>query len=284
MASFERHLDFIKRHYTIVTFADLTGFKRRGALPWNCLILTVDDGYEDFFTIGFPLLKRHGLKATLFVVADRVSGGEIRAFWWDRAFYFFRFVLNRDPAADAAGDSDLRSTLIDLLQRFRRDPVDLFKSLNHWTTSEVESLLDQIEDVYQIPQGPLSSANRVLSWQQIEAMRGSVEIGSHSLSHPNLAELGYEDRRREIEMSRKKLIARTNEPVAAFSYPAGITDSRIEADVEAAGYDFAVTTRPGLNDLSNRYSLRRINVWEGTGQSYRGVFSKGFFALKLLGL
>lgn len=35
--------------------------------------LTFDDGYEDFFTDAFPLLKKYGMKATLYVVPDFIG-------------------------------------------------------------------------------------------------------------------------------------------------------------------------------------------------------------------
>lgn len=54
--------------------------------------------------------------------------------------------------------------------------------------------------------------------------------------------------------------------------------------VKEAGYKYAVTTDAGVNNLERPYSLKRINVWEGTSLSVDRNFSKGYFAYKLMGL
>jgi len=43
-------------------------------LPGRAVILTFDDGYFDFITHAWPLLKRYGFSATIFLVTDEVGG------------------------------------------------------------------------------------------------------------------------------------------------------------------------------------------------------------------
>ena len=54
----------------------------RKPLPERSVVLTFDDGYADFAEYAWPLLKRHGFGAMVFVVAGHVGG------WneWDAAF------------------------------------------------------------------------------------------------------------------------------------------------------------------------------------------------------
>src|ERR671914_537157 len=55
----------------------------RADLPPRAVLLTFDDAYDDFAEVAWPLLRHHGLPATLFVPTayPDVPG---RAFWWDR--------------------------------------------------------------------------------------------------------------------------------------------------------------------------------------------------------
>jgi peptidoglycan/xylan/chitin deacetylase (PgdA/CDA1 family) len=54
----------------------------RRPLPGRAVLLTFDDGYLDFYTNAWPLLKKYGFPATVFLVADRIGGvGE-----WDAAY------------------------------------------------------------------------------------------------------------------------------------------------------------------------------------------------------
>jgi peptidoglycan/xylan/chitin deacetylase (PgdA/CDA1 family) len=61
-----------------------------------------------------------------------------------------------------------------------------------------------------------------LSWQEVRALaQAGFEIGSHTLTHPNLAQLPLAEARREIEDSRKVLEDQLGRPVRWFAYPFG---------------------------------------------------------------
>ena len=70
--SFEQNLVSLKqRGYSSITFEQyrlfLTG---EFTLPVKPIILTFDDGYEDNYMYAFPLLKKFGFSAVIFLVAD----------------------------------------------------------------------------------------------------------------------------------------------------------------------------------------------------------------------
>jgi peptidoglycan/xylan/chitin deacetylase (PgdA/CDA1 family) len=46
------------------------------ALPLRSVVITVDDGYESFYRHAFPLLKKYGFAATLFVYTDFVGAAD----------------------------------------------------------------------------------------------------------------------------------------------------------------------------------------------------------------
>lgn len=68
--------------YTTLTISELEA-ARQGeiGLPPKPVVLTFDDGYRDFYTAAFPLLKRYGFKATVFVVTGFVD--QPRYVTWD---------------------------------------------------------------------------------------------------------------------------------------------------------------------------------------------------------
>jgi peptidoglycan/xylan/chitin deacetylase (PgdA/CDA1 family)/SAM-dependent methyltransferase len=83
--SFERQLAYLRRHgYTTITLGRWIAALRsgEGRVPGRTVVLTFDDAYRDFVTAAWPLVRRYGFKATVFVVADHVGG---RA-EWDRAY------------------------------------------------------------------------------------------------------------------------------------------------------------------------------------------------------
>jgi peptidoglycan/xylan/chitin deacetylase (PgdA/CDA1 family) len=94
------------------------------------------------------------------------------------------------------------------------------------------------------------------------AQRGHI-VGSHTMTHPNLAHLGVEDARRELVESKRRMEAQINAKVVHFSYPCPAlfpnwTEQTTE-ESQRAGYETAVTTSSGLarrND--NPLALKRV--------------------------
>jgi peptidoglycan/xylan/chitin deacetylase (PgdA/CDA1 family)/2-polyprenyl-3-methyl-5-hydroxy-6-metoxy-1,4-benzoquinol methylase len=54
----------------------------RRPFPGKAVLITFDDGYRDFLTQAWPLLKRYGFSATVFLVVDEIGKSNS----WDRAF------------------------------------------------------------------------------------------------------------------------------------------------------------------------------------------------------
>ncbi|MBE6073388.1 MAG: polysaccharide deacetylase family protein [Selenomonas ruminantium] len=55
-----------------------------GELPENPVLITFDDGYEDNYTNAYPILKKYGFKATIFVITSFL-GKDKNYMTWDQA-------------------------------------------------------------------------------------------------------------------------------------------------------------------------------------------------------
>lgn len=91
---------------------------------------------------------------------------------------------------------------------------------------------------------------------------GCIELGSHSLTHPNFAHLGTDAAFRELAGSRRQLEQRFAVPVRSFAYPFGIYRPEIVSLASRAGYSSAVTTREGIDNPGDRdcMALSRIKI------------------------
>jgi len=68
--------------YRFLSFAEVAGIMRREEpMPEKSVVLTIDDGYGSVYDIAWPILKKYGAKATLFVYTDFVGGGD--AMTWE---------------------------------------------------------------------------------------------------------------------------------------------------------------------------------------------------------
>lgn len=87
------------------------------------------------------------------------------------------------------------------------------------------------------------------------------ELGSHTLTHPDLTTLGAADLKKELEDSRLQLQAQFGQPVDAFCYPTGANNETVRAATKAAGYTSATTVVGGIADgAQDPYALPRVRV------------------------
>jgi peptidoglycan/xylan/chitin deacetylase (PgdA/CDA1 family) len=63
--------------YETITFMDLLNYIDHGkALPERPVIITSDDGFQDVYTNGFPILKKYGYKMTVFLVTGAIGDSD----------------------------------------------------------------------------------------------------------------------------------------------------------------------------------------------------------------
>jgi peptidoglycan/xylan/chitin deacetylase (PgdA/CDA1 family) len=80
---FENHLRFLsEKGFQTIFLDDLLKYLRGGRqFTRPTVALTFDDGHLDNWVYAFPLLKKYGVKATIFVVTSWMSEGAPRAQW-----------------------------------------------------------------------------------------------------------------------------------------------------------------------------------------------------------
>lgn len=79
--SFEHILKYlVEKHYNSVHAADLVAAhdalinNSPNPLPENPIVITFDDGYEDFYTTALPLLKKYGFTASTAIITHKHDG------------------------------------------------------------------------------------------------------------------------------------------------------------------------------------------------------------------
>jgi len=184
---FELQIKTLKdAEYTFIMSADLGLYlDGKKPLPQKPVILTFDDGYEDFYTDVYPILKKHNIVATAYIISG---------------------VLGRKNYMNSA----------------------------------------QLKEI---------------------ALSGLVEIGAHSVHHPNLKALPTELSEKEILESKEMLEKELGIKVVSFAYPYGGYIEETVDLVKRAGYTNAVGTNGGLIvNQQNRFTLFRIHPGIATGQ------------------
>ena len=72
---FLRQLDFLQSKYNVISLAEYVSARRANrTLPDYSIVLTFDDGFEDFHSVVAPQLRQRGIPATVFIITDRAFG------------------------------------------------------------------------------------------------------------------------------------------------------------------------------------------------------------------
>jgi peptidoglycan/xylan/chitin deacetylase (PgdA/CDA1 family) len=226
---FERQVRWLADHYTVVSLADFVR-KQFTRMPRPLAAITFDDGYAGVFDHAVPLLRRLGIPATVFVVAD--APGRSAGFWWDH------------PDVVRVATPGLRD-------RWLRD-----------LRGDEDAILSEIQASRT---AALPTAYRPADWATIHAhVDAGIEIGVHSATHRSLPTLTDAELEREMVVSRSVIHSRTGSWPKFFSYPYGVFDARVCRGVSNAGYQAAFGLERSVNGAPvNRWALPRMNVPSG---------------------
>jgi peptidoglycan/xylan/chitin deacetylase (PgdA/CDA1 family) len=104
----------------------------------------------------------------------------------------------------------------------------------------------------------------MMTWDQARGLQQEGHIvGSHTMTHPNMAFLKLEDLRRELSLSKQTMESHLGAPVRHLSYPCPALfpnwTQQTTEESNRAGYETAVTTNDGVvRKRDNPLELNRV--------------------------
>ncbi len=118
--------------------------------------------------------------------------------------------------------------------------------------------------------------HKCLNWKEvIELQDNNIEIGSHTVSHPQLSTLTHKEVETEIQKSKEIIENKLGKPCTSFSYPYAFPEEDkkfvvfLRNVLLESGYHNSVSTILGtLNKKSDNYFIRRIPVNSGDDESF----------------
>ena len=238
----ERRLVHIWRCYGFITVDELLNRIAAGEPPAGTpAVLTFDDGYRSFLTEVYPILRRHGIPAALFVATGTVGGAGL---WTDEV----RSAVERAAANGLSLRLCGREVRLDGRAGCAEAAEDLIEELKRLPDAARRRAARRLcADA-----GPSSALDGgMLSWDELRTLSRDplLTLGAHTVSHPVLARMEDDQAKREIALSRSELQRELGVSATAFSYPNGASGDFTEAHqrmVADAGFRAAFSTIPGL--------------------------------------
>jgi peptidoglycan/xylan/chitin deacetylase (PgdA/CDA1 family) len=263
--SFKWQLALIKKKWNVYNLREYILKRKNGnKAPANSVILTIDDGYSDFYKFAFPELKKNKMPATLFPTANFVDHNSW--LWPDIIRYSLENCEHNKIVFIHMGKKFcLNFSTKNSLQHSWKVLSDRCINLSD---TRKWSLIEKIqkETGVSIPNQPPDSYSSV-TWNQLkEINHHDIEIGSHTMNHPILTKISKNDCKSEIVSSMKILKENLQTSIKTFCYPnGGINDLNedIIRQVKSTGYIGAVVgdlNKPNIEKNFDFFKIHRLAV------------------------
>lgn len=90
---FRKQMSYLyDNNYNILGIEDFLAYYNQKSFPEKSVMITFDDGYESFFTIAYPVLKKYDFKAIIFPIVSMTPGLE-REILWNKHLTFHQIRL-----------------------------------------------------------------------------------------------------------------------------------------------------------------------------------------------
>ena len=261
---FESHVRFLTRHFKVVAFSELLRLWSTG--EWDpasrYCVVTFDDGWIDTYQCAFPILRRHGVPATVFLPTSFI--GTRKWFWPEIVGWLLATMLQRDRAERQSVVKTLRqsfSWLAPAAECLLRGNVDAV--IEHFKGQDQDQIDNCVEKWMGLMRLNWPTDRLLMTWDEAREMQlAGIEFGSHSVSHRIMTKLSRESMLREAKDSLAALRKERLNPIPVFCYPNGDWLVEVAERVQAAGYKAATTTEFGYESRTptTMFGLKRVSI------------------------
>jgi peptidoglycan/xylan/chitin deacetylase (PgdA/CDA1 family) len=267
-AAIDAQCAHIRDHYSPISLTRAAeGLLNGNAWPDNALVVTVDDGYHDFYRNAYPAFREYGIPATVYLVSEFLDG---RIWLWvDQV----RWAYLNSQAALGSHEQRLKAALT-AIETAKQMP-------NAQRLAWLEALPGELG--VNIPGQP-PAEYEPMTWDDVRAAaNGGMDFGAHTCTHPILSRLAGEgDLTSEIGGSKRRIEDQLGRAVEHFCYPNGspgdFTDAAVEV-VRQSGFRTATTTTVGLvSPTADVLRLPRIGVQPELEERYFAECAAGIRA------
>ncbi len=258
LSKFKSQLEWLKKHFTVLSLPEAVALMDKGALPSGAVCLTIDDGYSDSYYHIYKLLKKEQLVANFFIATEGIETGGL----WDE---YIRHAISKAPNALSSIVVDHKTYDISTFNKRMQTRDEIIQIIKYMSVSDRKTAIDNL---YQ-QTGAKPPKHCFLSPEQIKEMHNNgMVIGGHTHNHPILEVENQQDCEDQIVRCHQLLSEIIDEQVEYFAYPNGkynvdFSDRHCQI-LEKLGLKAALSTDWGtLENLNvDRYKIKRFTPWD----------------------
>jgi peptidoglycan/xylan/chitin deacetylase (PgdA/CDA1 family) len=247
---FHELLTFLSRRFPFVPLEYLIpGPDQRLVNRSMTIALTFDDGLRNQRNVAYPILRDLGLPATFYVCPGLIDNATTTWTWemWCR----LSWLTDEDRCELIEASSGAKN---------REEILNWMKGIPIYKREEISAEIRSRTPHFSYTEQELNKY-ALMSWVELAEMDSSlINVGSHSLTHPDLPQLDSASLEQELVESRALLESRLSRSIRDFAYPNG-NQNRAVVQAVSETYRSAVTTVCGpVTPKESAYMLRRIGA------------------------
>jgi peptidoglycan/xylan/chitin deacetylase (PgdA/CDA1 family) len=250
---FRAQMEIVARDFHPVSMEDVyLSLTAKKTLPERAVAVTFDDGYADNYQAATRILTPLGVPAAFYVTVDSIDNQRLP--WPARLRYSF-LTSEKESWSEAEGRALVGKTSAGKVWPLgtTQDRNRAFEHASELACQLAGECQDKyITSIEKELDSPIDCSSELfmMTWSELRALacKGHI-VGSHTLTHPNLAQISDDQMRVELTGAKHRLEQELSASVTHFSYPCPAlqphwTDRTVTATREI-GYKTAVTTNPG---------------------------------------
>jgi peptidoglycan/xylan/chitin deacetylase (PgdA/CDA1 family) len=227
---------FIKHKYDIISLDEMYRRLKANEIQRRFVVFTFDDGYEDNFSLAYPLFKKYNLPFAIYITKALIEMN-FKCWWYDIEDIILCY--NKINVADME--------LITVTKEAKEEAFLKIRSRIIHTPFESGYTFYRTLIAKYPPCKTYSNWEPMTKNQLLELNKDDLAtLGAHTVNHYPLNKLQLAEATYEVMESKNYLEELLQKPVHHFSYPYGSTEEAGEREIEIvkhAGFITATSTR-----------------------------------------
>jgi peptidoglycan/xylan/chitin deacetylase (PgdA/CDA1 family) len=275
---FENEIKYLKRNYNLVSIDEVVSRMREGLLSDKpSLSISFDDGYLDNYQFAYPILKRYGVPATIYIATSLI--GTTERTWTDQIeFAIMETKKEEFELLELFGGETVE---IKTKKQKLQANIRIAEAMKFMPDQNRQGLMGRLFQVLNVEKKAITNgkSRRMLNWEEVKEMaQEGITIGSHGHSHSILSRMQIHRAKEDILTSKKIMEEKLGTKVKHFSFPNGREEDfseELRDYCQEIGFESVASVIYGMNDQSNgnTYALKRIGaispVWMLAGELVR---------------
>ena len=261
VADFILHLNYLKKHYNVISVSEFEQRYEEQKWRGNEVLLTFDDGYKNIYSTALPILEKFKFPFMVFATTNNINNNSL----------FPTTISRLVVLASSLKRLKLKTQALDVALTNDASRVEVANKVSMYLKTlpfeEANKLVEELvglisDDEWSSVRETYSSVNP-MNWAELKFVSDSplCTIGSHGLDHICCHAKQSENELYE-QITNSKLVLQEKLGIGCdyFAYPNGNYTERSNEIVKAAGYKLGFSTKRLPINAMTLYNIPRLYV------------------------